>query len=214
MSGVVAVAAGDSHTVAIKGDGTAVNWGSNANGQLGNGTTTSSTVPVTVNSNLFANTAATRALFASGGYHALVVQPDGTLMAWGDNSCGQLGDGTTTSQANAETIPGLGSVSSVATGIYHSLALKSDGTVRAWGYNLAGQLGDGTQTSTSLQCRYGARRQRLPEQRSGGGRGQLLLAGAKRGRHALGLGLQRRRRTGTPGAAPCIAPRPCRSPGG
>ena len=90
----------------------------------------------------------------AGSYHTLALRQDGTVWAWGQNSYGQLGDGTSMQRTNPVRVPGLSGVVALAAGQYHSLAVKSDGTVWAWGYNLNGQLGDGTTTQ-----RTGVRRQ-------------------------------------------------------
>ena len=78
--------------------------------------------------------------------HSLALKSDGTVVAWGDNSSGQLGDGTTTNHTTPVAVPGLTGVVAIAA-YSHSLALKSDGTVVAWGGNYSGQLGDGTTSS-------------------------------------------------------------------
>ncbi|AFE04907.1 hypothetical protein COCOR_02899 [Corallococcus coralloides DSM 2259] len=82
------VVAGGSHTVALRGDGTVWGWGSNGNGQLGDGTTTDRAVPVQV-----AGLTEVTAL-GSGSSHALALRRDGTVWTWGFNGDGQLGDGT------------------------------------------------------------------------------------------------------------------------
>ena len=87
-SGFASVAAGYSHTVAVKTDGTLWAWGHNSYGQLGDGTTTNRLSPVQVGSGF--------ASVAAGYRHTVAVKTDGTLWAWGDNSYGQLGDGTDT----------------------------------------------------------------------------------------------------------------------
>jgi alpha-tubulin suppressor-like RCC1 family protein len=98
----------------------------------------------------------TLASLAAGADHSLMLKEDGTVLAWGKNSFGQLGDGTkTTRRISAQvkvkgddgSLTPLSDVAALAAGSYHSLALKSDGTVWAWGKNNAGQLGDGTKTS-------------------------------------------------------------------
>ena len=152
ITGVVAVAAGDSHTVVVKSDGTVWAWGLNYYGQLGNGTTTNSVTPVQV----IGPSAANPALAVSAGTnHAIALMKDGTILAWGDNSSGQLGDGTTTQRLTPVAVSGLPSVAttpavSVAVGRAHSVILLQDGSVWGWGDNSAGQLGDGTLRANSL----------------------------------------------------------------
>ena len=113
-------------------------WGDNQWGQLGNGTTTGSFVPIAVSglSNVVA--------IAAGGAHALALLSDGTVRAWGMNEFGQLGNGTTTTSSVPVTVSGLSNVVAIAAGSWQSYALLSDGTVRAWGDNSIGLLGNGT----------------------------------------------------------------------
>jgi alpha-tubulin suppressor-like RCC1 family protein len=87
---IAAIAAGDEHAVALKSDGTVWTWGSNSNGQLGNGTTTATVAPVQV-TGLSGGVA-----IAAGRNDSAVMKSDNTFWAWGNNSNGQLGDGTTT----------------------------------------------------------------------------------------------------------------------
>lgn len=81
---------------------------------------------------------------AGGGTHTLVLREDGTVWASGDNSRGQLGDGTTKGRSVLLKVNGLAGVVSVAAGENFSAALKNDGTVWTWGDYTYGQLGDGT----------------------------------------------------------------------
>ncbi len=92
---------------------------------------------------------------AAGGIHNLVLKTDGTLWAFGDNSAGQLGDGTTTYRATPVQI--ATGVSKVAAGFSHSVFVKTDGTLWAVGDNDFGQLGDGTNVdkSTPVQISTG-----------------------------------------------------------
>ena len=79
-------------------------------------------------------------LFASLAANA-VEKP---IYAWGLNSSGQLGNGTTTDSYTPVQTSNLTGILQVSAGSTHSLALKSDGTVWAWGNNGNGELGDGT----------------------------------------------------------------------
>lgn len=145
LTGVVAVAAGVGHTVALKSDGTVVTWGSNPDGELGNGTTNDSYTPITVPG----LTGVTAIAVGPSGYHTVALKSDGTVVTWGYNNKGQLGDGTTDNGLGPVAVPGLTGVVALAAGDAHSVAVKSDGTVVAWGSNSNGQLGDGT-TNDSL----------------------------------------------------------------
>jgi alpha-tubulin suppressor-like RCC1 family protein len=78
---------------------------------------------------------------ARGAGHVLALRTDGTIMAWGANSAGQLGNGTTTSTTIATPVTGFTHVAEVAAGNSHSVAAKIDGTLWVWGYNDQGQLG-------------------------------------------------------------------------
>src|SRR6266480_4538361 len=84
---------------------------------------------------------------AAGGKFGLALRTDGTVLAWGDNQFGELGNGATSALAVTPTvIPGLSNVVAVAAGALTAMALKNDGTVLAWGYNQDGEVGIGTFT--------------------------------------------------------------------
>ncbi|WP_158623492.1 MopE-related protein [Corallococcus sp. CA053C] len=148
VTGVAALVAGDFHTLALKQDGTVWAWGRNSEGQLGDGTTTSRLTPVQVPG--VTGVTGVAAFFA-GGYHTLALKQDGTVWAWGRNSEGQLGDGTTTNRSTPVQVTGVTGVAALVAGDFHTLALKQDGTVWAWGWNNVGQLGDGTITDRPTQ---------------------------------------------------------------
>lgn len=108
---LLAVAAGDWHSLALRREGRVLAWGYNWNGQA--------TAPAAL-SNAVA--------IAAGGYHSLALDANGRVWAWGDNSYGQT------------NVPvGLGEVFAIAAGTWHSLALRTDGHIVAWGDNAAGQ---------------------------------------------------------------------------
>ena len=111
FSGPSALAAGLSHSLALRSDGTVSTWGGDNFGQMN--------IPGGL-SNVVA--------IAGGGNHSLALRSDGTVAAWGDNDYGQT------------TIPtGLNNVVAIAGGMFHNLALRSDGTVVGWGAVFYGQ---------------------------------------------------------------------------
>lgn len=126
-------------------------WGSNSNGQLGDGSTTDSAVPVQVE----LPAGVTPVAVSAGWLTSLALGSDGNVYAWGDGEDGQLGDGSTLdSQVPVRVLLPAGVTAvAVSAGFGSSLALGSDGTVYAWGSNLAGQLGDGTATGPQI-CGY------------------------------------------------------------
>jgi Tol biopolymer transport system component/alpha-tubulin suppressor-like RCC1 family protein len=142
-SRVMVVGGGLQHSLALTSDRSVWAWGRNDHGELGNGTTTDSSVPVAV-SGLSVGPAVVAV--AAGAYHGLALKSDGSVWAWGQNDWGQVGDGTTTDRLVPVAVSSLGSgVVEIAAGWHHSLALKSDGSVWAWGAN----PGDGSLQSTA-----------------------------------------------------------------
>lgn len=92
---------------------------------------------------------------ACGPYHYLGIKADGTLWAWGQNSYGQLGDGTTTNRTDPVRIGVDNNWKEVFCGYNFSLALKTDGSLWGWGFNEDGQLGDGTTTNKLSPAKSG-----------------------------------------------------------
>ena len=93
----------------------------------------------------FVEQAARQGKIAAGGGHSLVILDDGSLWAWGGNSFGRLGDGTTIDRHTPVHI--MDDVAAVSAGSFHTLAITTDGSLWAWGGNWDGQLGDGTTTA-------------------------------------------------------------------
>ena len=138
LSGIVAVAAGENHSLALKSDGTVWAWGDNFRGQLGNGTNIASDIPVQVR--MIDGVIA----ISAGLGHSLALMSNGTVWAWGSNDFGELGNGTKANSIIPVHVTGLHDVITIAGGGNYSLALKSDGTVWTWGTNLYAELGNGT----------------------------------------------------------------------
>jgi alpha-tubulin suppressor-like RCC1 family protein len=156
LSEVKALAGGSSpvssqpgFTLALLPNGTVEAWGENTYGQLGNGTTANSSVPVLVKEREGKGIPPVTAVAAGGG-HSLALLANGTVMAWGDNEAGELGNGTTTNSSVPVKVSPLKEVTAIAAAGRHSLALLANGTVMAWGENREGQLGNGTTTSSSV----------------------------------------------------------------
>ncbi len=148
---VIAVAAGDYHTLALRSDGIVWAWGDNSYHQLGikkdqlDVQTLASSKPVQVRQ-LNKVTA-----IAAGARHSLALRADNTVRAWGDNSYGQLGNGTKENSEAVRQVFFLDRAGAISAAGFSSAALLIDGTVRTWGANQHGHLGNGRRTGTQLQ---------------------------------------------------------------
>ena len=153
---IVQIAAGADHSLALDSDGALYAWGSNAYGQLGNGTTTNSSVPVAVKIAGTPLAGKTIVQIAAGANHNMVLTSDGTVYTWGWNYHGQLGNNTKTNSNTIVAVQTIGTpiagkkIVKIAAGQGHSLALTDDGMVYAWGRNDTGQLGNNATTDAML----------------------------------------------------------------
>ena len=139
-SGQTAISAGSFHACALDTVGLVRCWGRNGNGQLGDGTTADRRTPVRLSVQATDATA-----IAAGGKHTCALLSNRSVVCWGDNTAGQLGDGTTTSRLTPVTVGGLpSSIVAISAGLLFSAALASDGAVYEWGDNSFGQVGDGS----------------------------------------------------------------------
>lgn len=140
------IAAGSSHSCAVTAVGGVKCWGSNVNKQLGDGTTTDRNVPVSVG--LKNPIAAGLSIWIST---SCITISDGKARCRGDNTYGQLGDGTATSRETYADVVGLNApVKSTVTGPGHTCALTTSGAVKCWGYNGHGALGNGSTVNSNL----------------------------------------------------------------
>ena len=120
LSDILTVAAGDTHSLALKRDGTVWAWGNNVKGQLGTGDTKSSLVPVQV-------TELKGIVGIASGFDAsYALKRDGTVWAWGANTNGQLGDGGASVQRSIPIqVEGINGISAISAGNQFAYALKA-----------------------------------------------------------------------------------------
>jgi len=135
---LVRVSAGGGHHLGLRDDGSVWGWGEGPQGELGDRAPNVEPYfaePIGGISNAVD--------VAAGSDHSLALLDDGTVLAWGGNLFGQLGDGTGTSRPAPRPVERLANVTAIAAGWHHSLALDSSGRVWAWGDNSLGQIGTG-----------------------------------------------------------------------
>lgn len=145
MTSAVAIAAGGYHGLALDRQGRVHAWGANSYGQLGRSSADvwNSKLPLVVPG------LPSIVAIAAGEEHSLALDRQGRVWAWGKNSTGQLGDGTT-AHRHAPALVALDRVIAISAGSGHCLAVRADGGVSAWGDNAVGQLGNGTIVSSAL----------------------------------------------------------------
>ena len=149
------IAAGNYHTLAVRGDGTLWAWGRNDTGQLGLGDTRNRSVPTRIGN------ATNWESVSAGRAHSTAIRTDGSLWAWGCNCSGKLGDGTTNHRSAPVQIGRETSWRAVSAGggtvvgRGHTVAISRDGALWAWGDNSHGQLGNDTTTRRFVPTRIG-----------------------------------------------------------
>ena len=131
LSGVTAIAAGGLHTCALMSDRSVKCWGSNLEGQLGDGTIISKSYPAKVSG---INTATQLA----ASYHTCAILTDNTTQCWGRGDSGQLGDNNSTGSRTPVVVSGLGSAKSIDVLNQYSCAVLTDNTTMCWGNNYYG----------------------------------------------------------------------------
>jgi alpha-tubulin suppressor-like RCC1 family protein len=140
------VESGNTFTIGLKTDGSIWTWGDNTCGVLGDGTIISRSSPGTT-------AGAGVDWICIGAWNpkqvAAAIKDDGTLWTWGDNTTGELGDGTTNNRSSPGTTVDAGTTWCNISGGCSSAALKTDGSLWTWGDNTSGQLGTETTTSRS-----------------------------------------------------------------
>ena len=143
-SNVTKIAAGEYSTAcAVMSDGTARCWGSGQFGQLGRGSITGSTTPVTVT-----GVSGATDIVAGDGF-ACVLKSDGTVACWGGNFYGELGDGTKTQRTTAVPVTGVTGATKIFAGPRSVCVIVTNGELKCWGWNFHGVFADGTTTDSS-----------------------------------------------------------------
>jgi large repetitive protein len=172
-SGISNLTAGNNHTCAITTTGGVKCWGYNSYGQLGDGTTASSTTPVGV---IGLTSGVTN--LTGGANHTCAITGSHDVVCWGNNPYGQLGNGQVSMALSALTPTGLASgITAAAAGYNHTCALTSSGGVECWGENVSGALGNGTTTSTSTAVQVSGLSSGVSEVTTGGGASCALTSG-------------------------------------
>ncbi len=134
LTDVIAVSAGEEHSVALKRDGTVWTWGRNSLGQLGNGQKKDINITPTVVPGLTGIME-----ISAGGKHTIALKQDRTTVwAWGFNGYGQLGDGGMELKLSPIQVEGMNDVRSISAGQYHSSVIREDGSVWMWGRHTSG----------------------------------------------------------------------------
>ena len=138
--------AGSDFTCGLTTAGAVKCWGSNLWGQLGDGTNTSSSVPVQV----LGLTSGVKRI-AVGWYHACAITSSNGVKCWGTNNSGQLGDNSTATRLSPVSVYGLTSgVTYLAAGYTHTCVVTTAGSVKCWGRNNYGQVGDSSTTDRQV----------------------------------------------------------------
>lgn len=137
LANVIKVSIGEDHICALIKDGKINCWGKNTIGQLGNGTTTNSNIPVEVS----AGEGESYVDVAAGKEFTCGILSSGSLKCWGKNNYGQLGNGGVVSSNVPVSVPNSNGVKFISAGFNHSCAIFQGGVLKCWGKNSFGQIG-------------------------------------------------------------------------
>ncbi len=156
FTGVIEVAAGYDHSVALKDDGTVWTWGRNHYGQLGDGNSGIDqfmTFPVRVLGPTGEGFLSGTTAIEAGWVHSVALRNDGTVWTWGRNLYGQLGDGTNADSPLPVQVVSPDLIGEIGSGYQHTTALDGTHFAWTWGKNEYGQLGDGTEIDRNAPVR-------------------------------------------------------------
>ncbi|WP_159947425.1 T9SS type A sorting domain-containing protein [Polaribacter septentrionalilitoris] len=152
------ISSGSHSSLAIASNGTLWAWGKNYNGIFGNGNQSShsdSTQDYGSSEPIQIGTSNDWKKISAGQQFVLAIKEDNSLWAWGKNTYGQFGNGTTSDSFVPIKIGNDKDWIDIKVGLYHSLALKSNGEVYSWGDDASGRLGNGSNSSTKTPKKIG-----------------------------------------------------------
>ena len=165
LSGIAQISAGWDHTCAVTNGGGVKCWGQGKHGEIGDGAKSDRLVPTDVT-----GLGGTAVQVSAGFDHTCALLTGGTIKCWGNNTTGELGDGTTTDSTHPVTVTGL-SATQISAGFNHTCAVTTSGAAMCWGANESGELGNGkTKASSSPVQVY----------RAGSGIAQISAGGYKK----------------------------------
>ena len=154
LSDIIEISAGGYSAYALKNDGTVWAWGYNGYGQLGEDpdeiSVRSTAEQVSGLSSIVEISCNAWGIYGYNRYAVYALKDDGSLMAWGGNGYGQLGNESTDDSYTPVSVPGLNDIISISAGEGFCLALSESGDIWSWGLNLYGALGNGTNENSLI----------------------------------------------------------------
>jgi alpha-tubulin suppressor-like RCC1 family protein len=166
LSGISQISAGWDHTCAVTTGGGVKCWGQGKHGEIGDGAKSDRLVPTDVT-----GLGGTVVQVSAGFDHTCALMTGGTVKCWGNNTTGELGDGSTTDSIHPVTVSGLSGVAQISAGFNHTCAVTTSGAAKCWGANESGELGNGKTKASSSP---------VPVYRAGSGIAQISAGGYKK----------------------------------
>ncbi len=143
LSGITQISAGWDHTCAVTTGGGVKCWGQGKHGEIGDGAKSDRLVPTDVT-----GLGGTATAVSAGFDHTCALLTGGAVKCWGNNTTGELGNGTTIDSTHPVTVTGL-SAKSISAGFNHTCAVTTGGAAMCWGANESGELGNGKTKASS-----------------------------------------------------------------
>jgi alpha-tubulin suppressor-like RCC1 family protein len=138
----------ETHACSVLPSGGVKCWGTNGNGQLGDGTKNDSLAPVAVGG--LASSAGNVVSIGAGAGFSCAVFANGSVQCWGYGADGRLGNGSSVDSLVPVAVSGLPDAVAIASGDYHTCVVTTGKALKCWGDNRYGQLGDGSQKGSDV----------------------------------------------------------------